>query len=378
MAVDRWPMTADVACWPARAREVLAALPDGATEAAAGSLRRGLAAAGRLDDLGDWLAPDAVAAQLVRPLLATDAWPGPSQPLAVADGAVHADLIDEDHDRLAILRSILADVGPVDAENLAAEAQDWRLPVTPYRDLPDWPPSAPAGPSVGPVFPTGWAGAPLVVDLTSLWAGPLATSLLADLGARVVKIDPDVRPDGFREHPELYAQLNGAKEIVNLDLRRDDHRGRFEALVDEAALVVDSFSRRVMPNFGYGPDDLRRRNPRMATLSIVAFPAGSREAAWVSYGPGVHAFCGLGTLIGTAGRRRFQPAAVAYPDALAGLESFAVAAELLASRAATGSGAGPAPLPHREVSLAGALTPLVARAVARQVADRPSAGADHG
>ncbi len=374
-------MTTGVACWPARAQDVLASLPDGVADAAAGSLRRGLTAAGRLGDRAAWLEPDAVAAQLVRPLLATADWPGPSQPLVVADGAVHADLIDEDHDRLAILRSILADVGPVDAENLAAEAQDWRLPVTPYRDLPDWPPSVPAGPSVGPVAPSGWPGAPLVVDLTSLWAGPLATSLLADLGARVVKIDPDVRPDGFREHPALYAQLNGAKEIIDLDLRLDDHRRRFEALVDEAALVVDSFSRRVMPNFGYGPDELRRRNPGVATLSIVAFPAGTREAGWVSYGPGVHAFCGLGTLADGAGRRRFQPATVAYPDALAGLEAFAVAAELLASIPRRPLPRWPLPRrphPHREVSLAGALTPVVARAVARQVAARPHPGADHG
>lgn len=380
-------MTAGVACWPARAREVLAALPDGAADAAVASLRRGLTAAGRLDDLAAWLAPDAVAAQLVRPLLTTDAWPGPSQPLVVADGAVHADLIDEDHDRLAILRSILADVGPVDAENLAAEAQDWRLPVTPYRDLPDWPPPPAAGPSVPrAVSAGGWNGAPLVLDLTSLWAGPLATSLLADLGVRVVKVDADIRPDGFREHPPLYAQLNGAKEIVDLDLRLDDHRRRFESLVDEAALVVDSFSRRVMPNFGYGPDDLRRRNPGVATLSIVAFPAGTREAAWVSYGPGVHAFCGLGTLSDDGGGRRFQPAPVAYPDALAGLEAFAVAAELLAARARTSPGptlphrsVPHRPVPHREVSLAGALSPLVAGAVARRTAAaRPESEADHG
>ncbi|MDH4074726.1 MAG: CoA transferase [Acidimicrobiia bacterium] len=363
-------MSAEGCRWPARAVEVLAQLPVGAAEAATASLRRGLGAAGRLDDHTGWLAPDAVAAQLVLPLLTIDTWPGPSQPLAVGDGAVHADLIDEDHDRLAILRSILADVGPVNAEILAAEAQDWRLPVTPYRDLPPAPPRPPAWAAASPV---GWERAPLVIDLTALWAGPLATSLLADLGARVVKIDPGVRPDGFREHPPLYGRLNGAKEIVDLDLRRDDHRHRFEALVDEADLVIDSFSRRVMPNFGYGPDDLRRRNPRVATLSIVAFPAGTREASWVSYGPGVHAWCGLGTRSEASGRH-VQPAPVAYPDALAGLEAFAVAAGLLAAGARVGAGPGRDGLPHREVSLAGALAPVVARAIA----DRTGARAGDG
>jgi hypothetical protein len=352
------------------------------------SLRLGLAWAGpgsacRGDDEPAAAQETAVAEQLVLPLRLVDDWPEPAGPLPVGGGAIHADLIDEDRVSLARLRAALAgSLGPgrrLDAESLAAEAQLWRLAVTPYRSLPGGEVSGDAAgeplaerqrPATGGAGPTGARLRPasdhqplagrLVVDLSVLWAGPLATSLLAELGAAVVKIDPSCRQDGFREHPELYSRLNGNKEILDLDLRVGADRRRFEALVSGADLVVDSFSRRVMPNLGYGPDQLRALRPSVASLSIVAFPAGSPEQDWVAYGSGVHAASGLAAVdtgvssMGGAGPR-FRPAPVAYPDALAGLAAFAAGAELLSR---------PGPSNHREVSLAGAIAPLVDQAAA--------------
>jgi hypothetical protein len=364
---------------PEPARQMLEALPAGTQALAAQHLQAGLLAAGRPDLVAGWTGSGAVARQLVLPLLDTDHWPGPNPPLPVASGAVHADLIDTDHDQLATLRSILAAEGALEPEILASRAQEWRLPVTPYRRLAPSPApgscrpagAAGSGSTTWP-DPTGtggsspgetWEQPPLVVDLSSLWAGPLATGLLARLGARVIKLDPGCRPDGFRVHPRLYQGLNGAKEIVDLDLRRPDHRARFEALVAKADLVVDSFSRRVMPNLGYGPAALRSRNPKLATLSIVAFPAGTAEQDWVSYGPGVHAASGLGTTVGPDGAVRFQPARLAYPDALAGLAAFALATLLLSPAGAGGGTHGRGA--HGEVSLAGAIAPLATRAAAQ-------------
>lgn len=280
-------------------------------------------------------------------------WPPPSSPLPVGGGAVHADLIDDDHDALARLRTALRDdERPVDAERLAAEAQQWRLPVTPYRaPSPTWPgldgwrtprpPSAPAA--------VGARALPVVVDLSALWAGPLATSLLARLGATVVKIDGPARPDGLGERPAVYRHLNAGKRIEALDLRRTPDRRRFEELLANADLVVDSFSRRVLPNLGYPHQELLTRFPRLRSLSIVAFPIGTPEADWVAYGPGVHACSGLGH---RGHDRPPRPAAIAYPDALAGFEAFAAASAML-----SGGGAER----RREISLAGALAPLVAR-----------------
>jgi hypothetical protein len=362
-----------------RAAGVVARLPAGTAEAGLDSLRRGLACVGRPGAVPATGA--AVIEHLVRPVMLIDRWPDPTDPLPVAGGAVNADLTGEDRETLARLRhALLRSPGPaaLDAESFAAEAQLWRLAVTPYRRLHrtlDRRPTAArsvAGRLGGPRPRAGGVPASdrerrpvagrLVVDLSALWAGPLATSLLADLGATVVKVDPRCRPDGFGAHPDLYRHLNGGKEIVDLDLRLAADRHRFEELVSGADLVVDSFSRRVMPNLGYGPAQLRALRPELATLSIVAFPAGSAEQDWIAYGPGVHATSGLAEL-DHDGRPRFRPAPIAYPDVLAGLAAFAAGTELLAA---------PGRSAHREVSLAAALAPLVERALAeRPLAERP-------
>ncbi len=367
-------------------------------------MRRGLEAAGAAGDRRAWLDCAWLEARLVAPLVLEEDWPPPAPPLPVGDGAVHAALVGPDREAFDRLRSALAAesgeqgaaaeraeclaVKPGErgaaAERLAAEAQVWRLPVTPYRRLDQAVRALPALPD-RPTSPSdedggrdlgersGQAGSaggrdrlerrqrprdqPLVVDLTALWAGPLATALLADLGAEVVKVDPSTRPDGLTRHRGLYDHLNSAKQVVDLDLGAEPGRRRFEALLDRADLLVDSFSRRVMPNFGYGRPALAARWPRLAALSITAFPASATEADWIAYGPGVHAAMGLGD---RGPGRAFEPAPVAYPDALAGLAAFAAGAELLAR--------GPGPSGGAEVSLAGAVAPLTRLAAASSTA----------
>ncbi|MFV0260538.1 MAG: CoA transferase [Acidimicrobiales bacterium] len=317
----------------------------------------------------------AAARYLVAPIALGEDWPGPTPPVPVGDGAVHADLTDDDAELFAVMRRTLRP-DQLRPETLAAEAQTWRLPVTPYRPMPatgDLCGGVPAAAGerirVGSAPPDGPPGdaldGMLVVDLTGLWAGPLATGLLAAAGARVVKLDPSCRPDALAAHPRLYRELNAAKETLDLDLRLHADRARFEALVTHADLVIDAFSRRVMPNFGYGPAALATLaaaggNPSLATMSIVAFPAGGPEQDWTAYGPGVHAAVGLGGGPGgdpgVSGRIRWQPAPIAYPDPLAGLTAFAAAVGVLTDPARRRG----APGGHHEISLAGVLAPLVA------------------
>ena len=370
----------DRAAWPDRARAAINRLPAGTVEAARASLLRGLEAAGTVGERRNWLDDAWLEARLVAPLVLEADWPPPASPLPVGDGAVHTALVGSDLEAFARLQTALADDSGQSgvAERLAAEAQIWRLPVTPYRRLDQAVRVFPALP--GRLASTGdedggrdfrervpvqadAAGSiggrgrlegrprrrdqPLVVDLTALWAGPLTTALLADLGAEVVKVEPSVRPDGTARHRAFYNHLNSAKQVVDLDLREDLGRRRFEALLDRADLVIDSFSRRVMPNLGYGRPVLAARWPRLAALSITAFPSSVAEADWIAYGPGVHAAMGLGD---RGPGRAFEPAPVAYPDALAGLAAFAAAAELLAR--------GPAAPVNSEVSLAAVVAPL--------------------
>ena len=374
----------DRAAWPDRARAAIGQLPAGTVEAARASLLRGLEAASTVGERRNWLDDAWLEARLVAPLVLEADWPPPAPPMPVGDGAVHANLFGPDLEVFDRLQTALAADPDGAAERLAAEAQIWRLPVTPYRRLDQAVRAFPAlsgrlastgdengGQSFRERVPVqadaaGSIGGrdrqerrprrrdqPLVVDLTALWAGPLATALLADLGAEVVKVEPSVRPDGTARHRAFYNHLNSAKQVVDLDLREDPDRRRFEALLDRADLLIDSFSRRVMPNFGYGRPVLAARWSRLAALSITAFPASAAEADWIAYGPGVHAAMGLGD---RGPGRAFEPAPVAYPDALAGLVAFAAAAELL-----TRSPGSPA---STEVSLAAAVAPLTRQAAA--------------
>jgi hypothetical protein len=187
-------------------------------------------------------------------------------------------------------------------------------------------------------------GAVTIVDLTAMWAGPLCSLLLATWGARVVTIESQVRPDGLRGQPGQFAALDRGKQRLDVDLRTASGRAEFERLVDEADVVLESFSRRVMANFGYSPGELRERNPRVATVSIRAFPAASAERDWLGYGRGAHAASGLGMLGDRPQRARF-----AYPDPIVGFAAFATVLDLLGRDL---------PPSSAEVSLAGSIAPL--------------------
>ena len=339
-----------------------------------------------------------VAVQLLLPPVMAAAygsprWPEPPAPVRPPSGRgwLNAELgapgAADDYARL--LATLPAEA---DAEQVAAAAQEWRLPVVPYRPRPaSVPPPRPvaappartgtadrAAPAVPPprdgerVAPgAGGAtgGGPLagvvVCDLTAMWAGPLATWLLGRLGATVLKVEPDCRPDGMRApdgrgvHPDgvhrgdgdsaLFNALNADKARLPLDVRIAPERRRLLDVIATADVVIDSFSPRVMPNLGLTRSDIAADDPRRVTLSVPAFPAGPMRQ-WVGYGTAAHAVAGLGDLgDGTAGAP-----AVTYPDPLAGL---AACAGVLAALVGRGHGWVPT---HLEVSLLGATLPLLA------------------
>jgi hypothetical protein len=291
----------------------------------------------------------------------------------VAGGYVHADVLDDDRELLLVLLgSEGAEAGP---EAVAQLAQTFRLPVTPYRPL-----SAligqqgiaelSGGASVRPLPGVG-QDRPLsgvtVVDHSVLWAGPMCTWLLAELGAAVVKIEPDSRPDGYRNSPEghVFAALDRGKRHEALDLSRTADRRRYLELVAGADLVVDNLSARARANLGIERAALAEVNPDILTLSFPAFSSepgrgkpgtGDRYPSrdWVAYGAGVHAALGLGSIDQTLGAGPVAPPLLAYPDPLTGLAGLVAALAMLVGRSA-GNGAGRA-----VVSLESAVLPLVA------------------
>lgn len=172
-----------------------------------------------------------------------------------------------------------------------------------------------------------------VVDLTAMWAGPLCTWLLAQLGASVVTVESDARPDGMRaphgggiypggrldpganDRSAMFASLAAGKERVNLDLRVADEREAFMLACAQADLRVDSLSRRARD--GLGIADRSESGDGPAIVHIPAFSSGpSRD--WVAYGTQIHAISGLAWPAGSDGP---IPAATAYVDGLAGISA---------------------------------------------------------
>ncbi|MDE0216847.1 MAG: CoA transferase [bacterium] len=91
----------------------------------------------------------------------------------------------------------------------------------------------------------------LVLDVSSLWAGPLCASLLGGFGFEVLKVEAPGRPDGARYgSPAFYERLNQGKRGTIIDLGSEDGRRRFLELCGESAVVVDGLRPRVWANWG--------------------------------------------------------------------------------------------------------------------------------
>ncbi len=173
--------------------------------------------------------------------------------------------------------------------------------------------------------PAAGSGAPLhgirVLDLTWVVAGPLATRVLADFGADVLHIE---RPDvAARRRPGTIgdANLHRGKRHRALDLQRAADRATLRALIGEADVLVDNFSRRVLPNLGFDDDALVALNPRLVIAHLRGCPASGPYADWTTYGPTLHALSGL-------------TAAMAAPDGTPAGPGFACADTLSAWAAA--------------------------------------------
>lgn len=120
-----------------------------------------------------------------------------------------------------------------------------------------------------------------VVDFTAAMAGPMCTMLLADFGAKVVKVEP---PDGdygrrwgqTRFGPQgdqsgLFVAMNRNKASIAVDLKEPDGAGLVRSLIAEADVVVENYKPGVADRLGVGYDDARRLNQSIIYCSISGF-----------------------------------------------------------------------------------------------------------
>lgn len=110
-----------------------------------------------------------------------------------------------------------------------------------------------------------------VVDLSSLWAGPLCGRILADAGARVVKVESTSRPDGARRGPPAFFDLmNGGKQSVALELASEEGRRTLAALVARADVVIEASRPRALAAMGIDALAATRTGPAV-WLSITGY-----------------------------------------------------------------------------------------------------------
>ena len=196
-----------------------------------------------------------------------------------------------------------------------------------------------------------------VLDLTHVWAGPLGTRILGDLGATVVKIEAPFGR-GPREYKgglplggwlggeppaepwnvnAIFVKLQRNKRSVALDLKTDAGRGTFLELVAVADVVIENFSARAMPALGLGYPELAAANPRIVYVAMPGFGASGPYRDRVAFGPTVEPMSGLTAVMGY-GPEEPRNTAMALMDPITAVNAAAAVIDALRRRERTGKG----------------------------------------
>lgn len=197
-----------------------------------------------------------------------------------------------------------------------------------------------------------------ILDLTHVWAGPLATRVLADLGATVVKIEAPMGrgPRNYRggfpiggwlggaPPPEpwnlnaVFVKLQRNKQSVAIDLKHRDGRATFLELAREADVVIENFSARAMPELELDYDDIAAVNPRIIYVAIPGYGKSGPYRERVAFGPSVEGLSGLTNVMGYAPAEP-RNTAMALMDPITSVNATAAVIDALRRRERTGEGA---------------------------------------
>jgi crotonobetainyl-CoA:carnitine CoA-transferase CaiB-like acyl-CoA transferase len=184
-----------------------------------------------------------------------------------------------------------------------------------------------------------------IVDFSRVLAGPLATMVLADLGAEVIKVErPDVGDDTRAWGPPFddrgaatyFQAVNRNKGSIALDLGSEAGAAKARQLVAGADVVVENFRPGVMDRLGLGWEALSAQDPKLVYCSITGFGAGA-GAALPGYDLLVQALGGLMSITGEAGGEP-QKVGVALVDVITGLFATVGILAALRHRERTGEG----------------------------------------
>lgn len=191
----------------------------------------------------------------------------------------------------------------------------------------------------------------LVLDLSRVLAGPYCTQLLADLGARVIKVEApggdDTRgwgPPFANDQSAYFLSVNRGKESLAVDLKRPQGRAIVQRLAAHADVLVENFKVGDLARYGLDPASLEGANPGLIYASITGYGGGGPRAAEPGYDAALQAITGLMAMTGEPEGGPVK-LGVAWIDVLTGLHAAVGIVAALHERARTGRGR------HLELSL---------------------------
>jgi crotonobetainyl-CoA:carnitine CoA-transferase CaiB-like acyl-CoA transferase len=195
-------------------------------------------------------------------------------------------------------------------------------------------------PLSAPGQPFGSEGRPLtVLDATIWWAGPLATRLLADVGARVIRIErPAGRDDTYHDSGQYVThKLHRGKLSLAVDSRTAEGRAIVHHLARSADVFIENFRPGVMAKLGLDFATLSALNPTIVYVSLSGFGSAGPRAAWGSHGTLIEAASSIESRTGYVGG---EPMKLGHPlpDAVGGTAGALAALRGLRTLSETGEG----------------------------------------
>src|SRR6185436_19770605 len=196
-----------------------------------------------------------------------------------------------------------------------------------------------------PLYAPGPLAGVLVVDLTRVLSGPYCTMQLADMGARVIKIEQPGKGDDTRAwgppfvggESAYFMSINRNKESLTLDLKHPDGRRILETLLARADAVVENFRPGTMERLGLGYEEIAPRFPRLVYCSISGFGQTGPRRSEPGYDAVVQAEGGLMSVTGAADGPPYR-LGVAIADIVSGMFAAQGITAALFARQRTGRG----------------------------------------
>ncbi len=213
----------------------------------------------------------------------------------------------------------------------------------------------------------------LVIDMTRVLAGPYCALLMAELGARVIKVEPPGRGDDSRAigpfvktksggtKSGYFMSINRGKESIALDLKVESERKIFEALLSRADVLIENYRGGTMEKLGYGWDSLKDKYPCLIYAAVTGFGHTGPYAKRPAYDVVAQAMGGIMSLTGHPGGPPTRVGS-SMGDLTAGLFATIGIATALYDRTQTGRGQ------KVDVAMMDSQVAILENAIARYVA----------